>query len=104
MRVTSFLLSRRGYAVTRASLADAVGTAESQRADVVLVELDGSRVTAGRTVAALQASAAMPAVVLLVTDGADNGWRGLRALDKWTPIETLAAEIEAAALRRVPPA
>jgi CheY-like chemotaxis protein len=104
MRVTSFLLSRRGYAVTRASLANAVGAAETQRSDVVLVELDGSRVDAGRTIAALQASAAMPAVVLLVLDAADNGWTGLRTLDKWTPIETLAAEIEAAALRRAPPA
>jgi CheY-like chemotaxis protein len=102
MRVTSFLLSRRGYAVTRSSLTDAAGAAESRRADVVLVELDGSRVDAGRAVAALQASAAMPALVLLVTDGAENGWRGLQALDKWTPIETLAAEIEAAALRRLP--
>jgi CheY-like chemotaxis protein len=104
MRVTSFLLSRRGYAVTRASLADAVGAAESQRSDVVLVELDGSRVDAGRTIAALQASSATPALVLLVPAGADDGWTGLRALDKWTPIETLAAEIDAAALRRIPPA
>jgi CheY-like chemotaxis protein len=104
MRVTSFLLSRRGYAVTRANLADAVGAAESDRSDVVLVELDGSRVDAGRTIAALQASSATPALVLLLSDGADDGWTGLRALDKWTPIETLAAEIEAAALRRIPPA
>jgi CheY-like chemotaxis protein len=103
MRVTSFLLSRRGYAVTRSSMADAVGAAENQRSDVVLVELDGSRVLAGRTIAALQASAAAPAVVLLLPEAADNGWTGLRTLDKWTPIETLSAEIEAAALRRVPP-
>lgn len=104
MRVTSFLLSRRGYAVTRSSVADALGAAETQRSDVVLVELDGSRSDAGRTIAALQASAAAPAVVLLLPDTTDNGWTGLRTLDKWTPIETLAAEIEAAALRRVPPA
>jgi CheY-like chemotaxis protein len=103
MRVTAFLLARRGYAVTRSSLADAVDAAERQRADVVLVELDGSRVEAGRAIAALQASLAAPAVVVLTAEGADNGWTGLRTLAKWTPIENLAAEIEAAALRRLPP-
>jgi CheY-like chemotaxis protein len=104
MRVTSFLLSRRGYAVTRSSLAEAAGSAEQQRSDVVVVELDGSRVEAGRAIAALQASVAAPAVVLLATNGTEDGWTGLPALDKWTPIENLAAEIEAAALRRLPPA
>jgi CheY-like chemotaxis protein len=103
MRVTSFLLTRRGYAVSRSSLADAVAAADQQRSDVVLVELDGSRVEAGRAIAALQASPAAPAVVTLAAEGAENVWSGLRALDKWTPIETLAAEIDAAALRRLPP-
>ena len=102
MRVTSFLLARRGYAVSRSNVLDAVNVADRQRCDVVLVELDGSRVEAGRVIAALQASAAAPAVVTLVEDGAENAWPGLRALDKWTPIEKLAAEIDAAALRRVP--
>jgi hypothetical protein len=104
MRVTSFLLSRRGYAVTRSSLSDAAGSAESQRSDVVVVELDGSRVEAGRAIAALQASFGAPAVVLLAANGHEDGWTGLPALDKWTPIENLAAEIEAAAHRRRPPA
>jgi CheY-like chemotaxis protein len=103
MRVTSFLLTRRGYAVSRSGLVDAVAVADSQRSDVVLVELDGSRVEAGRAIAALQASPAAPAVITLAADGAENVWSGLRALDKWTPIETLAAEIDAAALRRLPP-
>jgi CheY-like chemotaxis protein len=101
MRVTSFLLSRRGYAVSRSSLADAVAVADRQRSDVVLVELDGSRVEAGRAIAALQASPASPAVVTVAADG-EKPWAGLRSLDKWTPIETLAAEIDAAALRRLP--
>ena len=103
MRVTSFLLSRRGYAVTRSSLADAFEAAQRQRSDVVLVELDGSRVEAGRVVAALQASVAAPGLLLLAADTARDGWNGLPALDKWTPIEKLAAEIEAAALHRLPP-
>jgi CheY-like chemotaxis protein len=104
MRVTSFLLSRRGYSVARSSLADAVAIAEQQRSDVVVVEMDGSRVEAGRMIAALQASVATPAVVLLIPKGADNGWTGLQAMEKWTPIENLAAAIETAAIRRVPPA
>jgi hypothetical protein len=103
MRVTSFLLSRRGYAVTRSSLADVFEAAERQRPDVVLVELDGSRVEAGRAVAGLQASVAAPALLLVAVDGAKNGWRGLPALDKWMPIEKLSAAIEAAALHRLPP-
>jgi CheY-like chemotaxis protein len=103
MRVTSFLLTRRGYAVSRSGLVDAVTVADRQRSDVVLVELDGSRVEAGRAIAALQASPAAPAVITLAADGAENVWSGLRAIDKWTPIETLAAEIDAAALRRLPP-
>jgi CheY-like chemotaxis protein len=103
MRVTSFLLSRRGYAVSRSSLADAVAAADRQRSDVVLIELDGSRVEAGRAIAALQASSASPAVVMLAANGAERAWTGLVMLDKWTPIETLAAEIDAAALRRLPP-
>jgi CheY-like chemotaxis protein len=104
MRVTSFLLSRRGYAVTRSSLAEAAGIAESQRSDVVVIEMDGSRVEAGRAIAALQASIAAPAVVLLAANGNQDGWTGLPAMEKWTPIERLAAAIEAAALRRLPPA
>jgi CheY-like chemotaxis protein len=104
MRVTAFLLSRRGYAVSRSSLADALQTAERQRADVVLIELDGSRVETGRVVAALQASAAAPALLLLGGNGPSDAWTGLSALYKWTPIDVLAGEIEAAALHRLPPA
>ena len=56
LRVTSFLLSRRGYEVKRSTLADAPATSERERADVVLLDLDGSRVDAARIVAALQAA------------------------------------------------
>jgi CheY-like chemotaxis protein len=103
LRVTSFLLSRRGYSVTRAAIAEAREAAERDRPDVVLVELDGSRVEAGRAVAALQASLAAPAVLLLSENGTD-GWHGLPSLAKWTPIEELAPAIERAALHRLPPA
>ena len=104
LRVTSFLLSRRGYEVKRSTLADAPATSERERADVVLLDLDGSRVDAARIVAALQASAGMPALLLLTAGTGDDGWKGLSALAKWTPIEALAAEIERAALHRPRPA
>jgi hypothetical protein len=41
--------------------------------------------------------------VLVAAEGTDNGWTGLLPMEKWTPIENLAAAIEAAALRRLPP-
>jgi DNA-binding response OmpR family regulator len=104
MRVTAFLLSRRGYAVTRVGVNDVVAMALRERSDVVLLEVGESRTTVARTVTALQVSSAPPALVLLAEDGVLEGWSGLSILDKWTPIELLAKEIETAALRRVPPA
>jgi hypothetical protein len=103
VRVTSFLLGRRGYDVRDARAYDVVDAAERHRADVVVLELEGaSRVTAGRAMTALQASDASP-VVLLVCEGADGRWNGFPVVEKWTPIERLVEEIEAAALHRIPP-
>jgi hypothetical protein len=104
IRVTSFLLSRRGYDVAQATVSDAAAAAERHRSDIVLLELGDSRVVDGRTIAALQASAASPAVLLVCDDGHGEGWERLTPLYKWTSIENLVEEIEAAALRRVPPA
>jgi hypothetical protein len=103
VRVTSFLLGRRGYDVRDAGVGDVVDAAERHRADVVVLELAGAaRVAAGRAMTALQASDASPAV-LLVCEDADGRWNGFPLVDKWTPIERLVEEIEAAALHRVPP-
>jgi hypothetical protein len=103
VRVTSFLLERRGYDVRDARADDVVDAAERHRADVVVLELAGaSRVTAGRAMTALQASAVSP-TVLLVCEGADSRWNGFPVVEKWTPIERLVEEIEAAALHRIPP-
>jgi CheY-like chemotaxis protein len=103
MRVTSFLLSRRGYAVRRSTLVDACVEATRNHSDVVLVDDGGSRVEVARTIAALQALAAAPALLLLSTSGATYAWKRLPVVDKWTPIATLAAEIDKAALHRLPP-
>jgi CheY-like chemotaxis protein len=103
VRVTSFLLSRRGYDVTQATFGDIVEAAERHRADVVLLELSDSRMATARTIAALQASAASPGLLLLFDDGEKDRCNGLPAVHKWTPIEGLIEKIETAALRRIPP-
>jgi CheY-like chemotaxis protein len=101
VRVTSFLLSRRGYDVVHTSPAEAVKAAERLRADVVLLEAN-ARVTAARYVAALQALAAAPSVLLLVES--DHGrWDGLPTIRKWTPLDDLVDEIEAASSKRPAP-
>jgi CheY-like chemotaxis protein len=103
LRVTSFLLSRRGYDVAQASLRDAVSAAEQQRSDIVLIEPSESRVDTARTMAALQASTASPSLLLVFEIGNDGDWNGLPAVHKWTPIEELIEQVEAAAHDRIPP-
>jgi CheY-like chemotaxis protein len=103
LRVTSFLLARRGYDVAQASFRDAVNAAEKQRSDIVLLEPSDSRVDTGRTIAALQASTASPGLLVVYDDVNDAQWNGLPAVHKWTPIEKLIDEVETAALQRIPP-
>ena len=102
VRVTSFLLSRRGYEVSQAGAADLVDAAERHRSDVVVFEPSESNVAAAQTISALQTSKASPALLLIV-DGDEGRWNGLPTVDKWTPIDELVTEIETAALRRIPP-
>jgi len=103
IRVTSFLLSRQGYDVAHAEPGDVAHAAERRRSDVVLLETDGSRGPAARVLAALQALAVPPGV-LVVRDHDDGApWDGVRSVKKWTPLEGLVSEIEAASLgRRMP--
>jgi CheY-like chemotaxis protein len=102
--VTSFLLSRRGYEVAQASMGTVLDVVERQRSDVVLLEPSESKVAAARMIAALQMTKASP-VLLLIIDGSNGKarWNGLPAVDKWTPIDDLVKEVEAAALHRIPP-
>ena len=101
IRVTSFLLSRRGYVVVSTQPAHVLDAAERHRADVVLLEGSLSRTAAARRVADLSSLAAAPAV-LVVTEGDPGALNGVSAVEKWTPLETLVAEIEAVALQRHP--
>ncbi len=103
IRVTSFLLSRRGYVVVSTQPAHVLDAAERHRADVVLLEGSLSRTAAARRVADLSSLAAAPAV-LVVTEGDPGALNGVSAVEKWTPLETLVVEIEAVSLQRQPAA
>ena len=103
VRVTSFLLSRRGYNIAQAEIADIVDAVERHRSDVVVLEPGESKVTSARTIAALQVSKSSPALLLVTSDQDKARWNGLATIDKWTPVENLVDEIETAALRRLPP-
>jgi CheY-like chemotaxis protein len=99
MRVTSFLLDRRGYDVVLAGTTNLVEAAARVRADVVVLEVGASRASSGRALAALAALPSPPAIVTVVEHGAGNDLPGVLTLAKWTPIDELAREIEAASLR-----
>lgn len=103
IRVMSFLLSRRGYDVAESSHRDTVEAAVDHRSDVVLLEVGDSRVSAGRKLAALQALSSVPIVVMIVEQGSDEGWNGVCAIRKWTPIDELVDAIETAVLTRPAP-
>jgi CheY-like chemotaxis protein len=105
LRVTSFLLAIRGYDVQDSSPRKTLEAVERHRADVVLLETGPSRTIAARKIAALQALATAPSVLLMVDgdDDEEQGWQGLPAVKKWTPIEALVSQIEAAANNRPTP-
>ena len=104
LRVTAFLLSRRGYQVSQSSIGTVLEAVERERSDIVLLEPGESKAAAARTITALQLTTASPALLLLTEDGDDKArWNGLPAVDKWTPIDDLVKGIERAAFQRVPP-
>jgi CheY-like chemotaxis protein len=101
VRVTSFLLSQRGYDVAQTSLRNTLVTVQQHRSDVVLLETSNLRVVVARQVAALQALPVAPSVLVAFEgDEDDSSWQGLSTVKKWTPIEALVEQIEAAALNR----
>jgi hypothetical protein len=104
LRVTSFLLARRGYHVAQSPIGTVLEAVDRERSDVVLLESGESKAAAARTLTALQLTSASPAL-LLVTEGDEDKarWNGLPAVEKWTPIDDLVKEIEKAAFQRIPP-
>jgi CheY-like chemotaxis protein len=103
LRSTSFLLSQRGYEVLETSPRQTIQSVERHRPEVVLLESNDSRGIAARQVAALQALAVVPSVLLVVEDPDDERWRGLRTVRKWLSINDLTEAIEAAARNRPTP-
>jgi CheY-like chemotaxis protein len=103
VRVTSFLLSQRGYDVAQSSPKKTLETAEQHRSDVVLLETSNLRVIVARQVAALQALPVAPSVLVAFDGDEEDSWRGLLTVQKWTPVETLVDQIEAAARARPAP-
>ena len=103
LRVTAFLLSRRGYAVTEVPLNESVLAADRFHADVVLLDAGMSRAEAARLASQLAALVCPPAV-LVVTANGHKGSAGLHVVEKWEPIDDLVKEIEAASLERQVPA
>ena len=100
MRVTAFLLERRGYAVVQEGGSNVVDAALRARIDVVVLEGEQSRGTSAKTLAALNALPTAPGLISIVDGDAADRLNGVPAIAKWTPVDELAREIEAASLRR----
>jgi leader peptidase (prepilin peptidase)/N-methyltransferase len=100
LRVTSFLLARKGYAVAEASAVEAPAAAERHHADVVILEAGASKASAARHIAALGALPAAPGV-LIITEGEEgDSWASFETVPKWSSLGLLVDRIEAASLRR----
>lgn len=103
LRVTSFLLSQRGYDVVETSSKKTLREVEHHKSDVVLLETNDTRGVAARMVAALETLPTAPSVLVVYEDDEDDRWQGFRAIKKWTPIDELVQEIETAAVNRPAP-
>jgi CheY-like chemotaxis protein len=103
LRVTSFLLSQRGYDVVETSSKKTLQAVERHKSDVILLETNDTRGVAGRMVAALETLPTAPSVLVVFEDDEDDRWQGFKAVKKWTPIDELVQEIETAAVNRPAP-
>lgn len=101
MRVTAFLLERRGYAVVQEGGSNVVDAALRSRVDVVVLEGEASRATSAKTLAALTALPTAPSLISIFdADGGGERLAGVPAIAKWTPVDELAREIDAVSVRR----
>ena len=103
LRVTSFLLSQRGYDVVETSSKKTLQEVERHKSDVILLETNDTRGVAARMVAALETLPTAPSVLVVFEDDEDDRWQGFKAVKKWTPIDQLVREIETAAVNRPAP-
>ena len=103
LRVTSFLLSQRGYDVVETSSKKTLQAVERHKSDVILLETNDTRGVAARMVAALETLPTAPSVLVVFEDEDDDRWQGFKAVKKWMPIDELVQEIETAAVNRPAP-
>jgi CheY-like chemotaxis protein len=103
LRVTSFLLSQRGYDVVETSSKKTLQEVERHKSDVILLETNDTRGVAARMVAALETLPTAPSVLVVFEDDEDDRWQGFKAVKKWMPIDELVQEIETAAVNRPAP-
>ena len=94
VRVTSFLLERKGYVVQKSTLEAAAEAARRHRSDVVLLEGDKLRSDAARNAAAIEALNPN-ARVIVVVDKQLTEWSGLATLPKWIKLERIVDTLEA---------
>jgi CheY-like chemotaxis protein len=100
MRVTCFLLERRGYDVVQDRSARVVEAAARMQPDVVVFEAGASRGSSARILAGLAALPVAPGVITIVEQELHSSLLGVAAVAKWTPVDELAREIDAASLCR----
>ncbi|HVR12192.1 MAG TPA: hypothetical protein VMS41_00310 [Gaiellaceae bacterium] len=100
MRVTRFLLEQRGYDVVQDRSARVVEAAARVQPDVVIFEAEASRGSSARILAGLAALPGAPGVITIVEQELHGSLLGVPAVAKWTPVDELAREIDAASLRR----
>ena|SRR5215813_3914216 len=100
MRVTAFLLERRGYAVVQEGGSNVVDAALRSHVDVIVIEGEPSRATSAKTLTALTALPTAPGLISIVDGEAGEQLAGVPAIAKWASVEELAREIEAVSLRR----
>src|SRR5512133_2305414 len=103
LRVTSFLLSQRGYDVVETSSKKTLQAVERHKSDVILLETNDTRGVAARMVAALETLPTVPSVLVVFENDEDDRWQGFKAVKKWMPIDELVHEIETAAVNRPAP-
>lgn len=101
LRVTAFLLRRRGFVVESGARPEAA-LVERHRPDVVVIDGNGSVRDAVRSLAEIETR--WPAVAFLVVCAEAPERRGLlfRFVPKWSAGDRLADEVERAYLRRDP--
>jgi len=93
IRVTSFLLEQRGYAVHSSTIDAAADAARRHRSDVVLLEGDKLRSDTARNAAAIEALNPHTRVIVVV-DKQPTQWPGLATLPKWVELETVVDTLE----------